>query len=62
VKLSEARATSVAVFLVGRGVPKERLQAAGFGSKQPIASNKTEEGRAKNRRVAFVPVSASATK
>lgn len=57
-KLSEARATSVAVFLAGQGVPKERLQAAGYGSTRPLTSNATEAGRAKNRRVVFVPVDA----
>lgn len=59
-KLSEARATSVAVFLAGLGVPKERLQAAGYGSTRPIAPNGTAEGRAKNRRVVFVAIGEAA--
>lgn len=49
--LSERRARTVANYLAMRGVAGARLYAAGAGSKQPIASNDTEAGRAQNRRV-----------
>lgn len=50
-KLSEKRATTVALYLNGRGVSQERLAAIGHGEKDPVASNDTSEGRARNRRV-----------
>ncbi|TVQ54458.1 MAG: OmpA family protein [Rhodobacteraceae bacterium] len=50
-RLSEQRAQTVADFLIGRGVQRERVVAYGFGLTQPIATNATEEGRARNRRV-----------
>jgi len=49
--LSDRRASSVAQYLSSQGVDSRRLGAMGFGSANPIASNATEEGRAKNRRV-----------
>ncbi|PSJ80540.1 OmpA family protein [Neisseria iguanae] len=49
--LSRNRAQSVASYLQSRGVDGTRLTTAGYGSRQPIASNGTAEGRAKNRRV-----------
>lgn len=52
--LSERRAGSVASYLVSRGVLRDRLYVAGRGESQPIASNETAEGRAKNRRVEVV--------
>jgi parallel beta-helix repeat protein len=52
-KLSEARAKSVVDFLAERGIKKTRLDYEGRGSDQPIASNKTAAGRAKNRRIEF---------
>ncbi len=58
-ELSEARADAVMQFLIGKGVPRDRLQAQGFGFSRPIAENDTEEGRAKNRRVEFVIVDQS---
>jgi outer membrane protein OmpA-like peptidoglycan-associated protein len=53
IKLSESRANAVKTFLTSKGVDKQRLTAKGFGSKNPVANNKTPEGRAKNRRVEF---------
>ena len=50
-KLSDGRAKSVMDYLVSRGIAAERLSSKGFGETQPIASNETKEGRAKNRRV-----------
>ncbi len=52
-KLSEDRAASVKQWLIDHGVDEERISTEGFGDKQPIASNDTEEGRAQNRRIEF---------
>ncbi|WP_437876722.1 OmpA family protein [Sorangium sp. So ce513] len=52
-KLSQARAESVLKALVARGIAPERMQAMGYGPDVPIAENKTEAGRQKNRRVQF---------
>ena len=52
--LSEQRASSVAGYLINRGVLRERLYVAGMGETAPIASNDTEQGRALNRRVEIV--------
>ena len=49
--LSEARAMSVKGRLMGQGIDGSRIATAGFGEENPIASNDTEEGRAKNRRI-----------
>jgi outer membrane protein OmpA-like peptidoglycan-associated protein len=51
--LSQARATSVMVWLTQHGVEAGRLEAHGYGEARPIADNKTEEGRTANRRVEF---------
>ena len=48
--LSERRANAVKDYLVSKGVEKNRVYTEGKGEKQPIASNSTAEGRAKNRR------------
>ncbi|HEU0196119.1 MAG TPA: OmpA family protein [Nevskiaceae bacterium] len=50
-KLSQRRADSVKQFLVGRGVDAGRITTKGYGKAHPVASNTTEAGRAKNRRV-----------
>src|SRR5678815_3894642 len=53
-KLSGARAKSVTAAIVASGIDAARLSAAGFGQEKPVADNRTEEGRAKNRRVELV--------
>jgi outer membrane protein OmpA-like peptidoglycan-associated protein len=53
-KLSQERARAVMAALVERGVKADRLTAQGYGQSSPIADNRTEEGRAKNRRVELV--------
>lgn len=52
--LSEARAKSVMTAVVAGGVAANRLAAAGYGAEKPIADNRGEDGRAKNRRVELV--------
>lgn len=53
-KLSQQRAEAIVAALVGNGIAADRLTAVGKGSKEPVADNGTDEGRAKNRRVVFV--------
>lgn len=48
---SESRANFVKDYFVLNGIPSNKIQIAGKGPKTPIASNETDEGRAKNRRV-----------
>ena len=50
-KLSVRRAEAVKAYLVSKGIEKNRVYTEGKGSKQPVADNKTTEGRAKNNRV-----------
>jgi OOP family OmpA-OmpF porin len=52
--LSASRAKSVTDALVAAGIDNHRLRAAGYGQERPIADNRLEEGRAKNRRVEIV--------
>ncbi len=61
-RLSADRAKSVMQYLVDKGIPKEQLQSKGFGVEKPIASNDTEEGREKNRRVEFNIIEQDVTK
>jgi len=49
--LSNKRASAVMKYLVGKGIPDTRLSAQGFGEANPIADNKTKEGKGLNRRV-----------
>jgi len=55
-KLSVERAKSVANYLLQRNVPSSRLRVVGYGESSPIASNKTKEGRAENRRAELLIV------
>jgi chemotaxis protein MotB len=53
-ELSAQRSLSVLRYFVKRGIPEEKIQAVGCGESQPIASNSTASGKAKNRRVEIV--------
>lgn len=53
-ELSQRRADAVRKVLLGRGVKEPQVTALGMGPQNPIADNKTAEGRAKNRRVELV--------
>jgi hypothetical protein len=53
-KLSSDRAKSVMDALISKGIDKTRLSFTGWGQEKPVADNRTEEGRAKNRRVEIV--------
>ena len=50
-KLSERRAAAVKDYLVSKGIPAAKITTIGKGESQPVATNKTAEGRQKNRRV-----------
>jgi OOP family OmpA-OmpF porin len=52
-KLSQKRAEAVMAYLVSKGIAPARLEAVGYGSTRPVASNKTEKGRSRNRRTEF---------
>ena len=55
-KLSEKRAKAVMEYFVRKGIDPNRFTTKGFGFTEPVASNDTKEGRAKNRRVELTPV------
>lgn len=55
-KTSSRRAEAVQNYFLSRGISKIRLQVVGLGSKFPVADNKTEEGRNKNRRIEIIRV------
>ncbi len=61
-KLSVARSEAVKAYLVSKGIEKNRVYTEGKGEKQPVADNKTVEGRAKNRRVEIEVVGTRAKK
>jgi OOP family OmpA-OmpF porin len=50
-RLSERRAAAVKDYLVSKGIPASKITTIGKGESQPVATNKTAEGRQKNRRV-----------
>jgi outer membrane protein OmpA-like peptidoglycan-associated protein len=50
-RLSQARADAVRQYLIGKGVPADRITAKGYGEANPVANNATAAGRAANRRV-----------
>lgn len=51
--LSRARADSVRIYLVAKGIPPEIMTVSGLGADQPLMDNATEEGRRRNRRIEF---------
>ena len=53
-RLSLDRAINVVFFMIGEGMPPDRISAAGYGQYAPIASNDTDEGKASNRRIDIV--------
>ncbi|MFX1675389.1 OmpA family protein [Paraburkholderia sp. A2WS-5] len=53
IALSQARADTVKGYLVGKGISPQQLTTDGVGPDQPVASNDTSEGRARNRRIEF---------
>lgn len=53
-ELSSARASAVARFFIEDGFPKERIRVVGLADTRPVASNNTENGRKKNRRVVIL--------
>jgi OOP family OmpA-OmpF porin len=53
-RLSERRADAARTYLVDKGISPSRIKTRGFGKSRPIASNKTEAGRAENRRVEII--------
>jgi OOP family OmpA-OmpF porin len=52
-KLSADRAAAVKTYLLGKGIPDERIETRGAGPDEPIADNKTATGRQQNRRIEF---------
>jgi OOP family OmpA-OmpF porin len=61
-KLSIKRSEAVKAYLVSKGIEKSRVYTEGKGEKQPVADNKTGEGRSKNRRVEIEVVGTRAAK
>jgi chitinase len=55
-KLSQGRAAAVVDYLKSKGVDTKQLQTKGYGANKPVSSNKTESGRAQNRRIEMMRV------
>lgn len=55
-KLSDRRAAAVMKYLVAKGIDTSRLNSCGYGLERPVQTNKTDQGRALNRRVQFVKI------
>ena len=55
-KLSQDRAKSISDYLITKGIALNRLAYKGFGETKPLSDNKTETGRALNRRTEFIIV------
>lgn len=53
-ELSSARAVNILSYMMSNGIDKKRLSAAGYADNMPLATNDTQEGRAKNRRVDII--------
>jgi outer membrane protein OmpA-like peptidoglycan-associated protein len=58
-RLSDLRAQMIAQYLVSRGIDRGRIVAKGNGSSRPLASNKSTEGRARNRRTDILFISSA---
>jgi len=55
-KLSQDRADSVKKYFVTKGIDEKRIETKGFGEDKPVQDNKTEAGKAANRRIEFTPL------
>lgn len=53
INLSQRRADAVRIYLISKGIQASRLRAVGYGERNPVADNKTPQGRALNRRIEF---------
>ena len=60
-ELSQQRAEKVREYLLGKGIEANRIVAVGYGMDRPIASNRSESGRSKNRRIEFRILTADAS-
>ena len=60
-ELSRARAEAVRAYFLSRNIEPERLTAVGYGEEDPVATNRTVEGRAQNRRIEFTVSSTEQT-